>query len=368
MKFSTMLWCIAIFGVGLVFFISCRSAQPSQVGPASVGEGPQSTIAAITSPSATPAAIPTPTATPVPTPTPTATPVPTPTPTLADTIARVKPSVVRVRTGSGEGSGVVIRTNYILTNAHVVESALRVQVVVNDRDVVDGIVADRNTSLDLAVIRIAGRSMTPANLGINATVRDGDEVFAMGYPLGIALGGSTTTSTGIVSASQRAQYIQTNAAINPGNSGGPLFDRRGTVVGINTSKVEQIAGRPVENIGFAVGLYGRGQVISTLLAGSQGDPTNIRLAAGEAVSSDLPLVAGDSYRGSFTLTSNDIHWRLSDPLGTVIAGSGQNRTTSGSWSFTARLSGPYRLILDNSFSLFASKEVIIATALTRSGV
>ena len=95
----------------------------------------------------------------------------------------------------------------------------------------------------------------------------GDEVIAMGYPLGLK-----TVSTGIVSAREveivECEFIQTDAAINPGNSGGPLLNSNGHVIGVNTLKIEETgSGRPVDNIGFAVAINEAKARLADLTAG-----------------------------------------------------------------------------------------------------
>ena len=83
-------------------------------------------------------------------------------------------------------------------------------------------------------------------------VRVGDEVIAIGYPLGERLGRDPTVSRGIVSA-KRPDFLQTDAAFNPGNSGGPLPNALGEVVGVVVSRIEtDSSGRPIDGIGFAI--------------------------------------------------------------------------------------------------------------------
>jgi S1-C subfamily serine protease len=200
---------------------------------------------------------------------------PPPHSSVADTIERVLPSVVNVRVtainqdvfgdleeAKGQGSGVVIdRRGVILTNNHVVQRATEVTVVLNDGRRLDGTVVDTAPERDLAVVRVDADDLTPIELGKSSSVRLGDEVIAIGFPLG--LGGATVTK-GIVSALNRridvdntgqsqelTGLMQTDAAINPGNSGGALVDLNGRLVGINTAAAG--AGF-AENIGFAIAI------------------------------------------------------------------------------------------------------------------
>ncbi|GAA3959550.1 hypothetical protein GCM10023085_47460 [Actinomadura viridis] len=165
---------------------------------------------------------------------------------LSDVAARVQPSVVSVEvrsgTGRGTGSGFVIdRSGHVLTNAHVVEGAGQVDVVLADRRRLTARVLGTDPAQDLAVLSI-GPSDSPAPLtfGRSADVRVGDPVMALGSPLGLA----GTVTGGIVSAldrevrlgdGERRTALQTDASINPGNSGGPLVNTRGEVIGVNTA-------------------------------------------------------------------------------------------------------------------------------------
>ncbi len=185
---------------------------------------------------------------------------------LADTVERVLPSVVNIRTesfggGEGEGSGVVLyRRGIIVTNNHVVEGTTRVTVVFNDERhtrPLAGTVIGTAPERDLAVIRVDANDLFPLPLARSSSLRLGDAVIAVGFPLG--LGGPTVT-TGIVSGLDRTidgrngkltGLLQTDAAINPGNSGGPLVDRSGRLVGINTAGVRLA---DAENVSFAIAI------------------------------------------------------------------------------------------------------------------
>ena len=191
---------------------------------------------------------------------------PAPRSAIADLVEEVLPSVVNVKVtsvaGRGEGSGVIIdRSGVVLTNAHVVEGSVSVQVAFSDdRRTVEGRVVGAIPTSDLAVIDIPGDDFRAINLGSSESLRLGDDVVAIGYPLG--LGGPTVTA-GIISGRSRSissstsggeqvaleGLLQTDAAINPGNSGGALLDRAGRLVGINTA----VAGS-AENIGFAIAI------------------------------------------------------------------------------------------------------------------
>nr|BFE28470.1 hypothetical protein GCM10010200_007210 [Actinomadura rugatobispora] len=184
---------------------------------------------------------------------------------LSDVAARVQPSVVsvEVRTGSGRGGGsgfVIDRSGHILTNAHVVEGAGQVDVVLSDRRRLSARVLGALPDQDLAVLSISpSDSPSPLVFGRSADVRVGDPVMALGSPLGLA----GTVTGGIVSALDREvrlgdggrrTALQTDASINPGNSGGPLVNARGEVVGVNTAiaTLSRGGGGGSIGIGFAI--------------------------------------------------------------------------------------------------------------------
>jgi len=166
------------------------------------------------------------------------------------------------------GSGFVIDAEgYIITNAHVVSGAQRVQVIL-PADNADGTlnsalsgrsytVAARivglTSELDLALLKIDGMKLPALPLATYSQLRQGETVFAFGSPIGMR----NSLSHGLVSAVARQIdpdspliYVQTDAAINPGNSGGPLVNIRGEVVGVNTFILSQSGGS--DGLGFAI--------------------------------------------------------------------------------------------------------------------
>ena len=200
---------------------------------------------------------------------------------VAEVVAEALPSVVNVKVtsvgavglGRGEGSGVVIdASGVILTNFHVVSGAVNVEVVFNDdHGRMPGRVIGGIPERDLAVIRVDADDLDPIEIGRSSNLRLGDDVIAIGFPLG--LGGPTVTK-GIVSALDRnieagsegltlEGLLQTDAAINPGNSGGALIDRAGRLVGINTAAAQASA---AENIGFAIAIDEALPVIEEILS------------------------------------------------------------------------------------------------------
>ena len=167
-------------------------------------------------------------------------------------VEQVRPGVVRIETGAGSGSGVIIDTQdetaLILTNYHVVEDAYNIDVVVEDSDTYEGHLSGYDPEIDLAALTICCGDFQALSFGDVSEVKPGSEVIAMGYPLGMP--GEATVTRGIVSAIRPVgpfEVIQTDAPINPGSSGGPLLSTSGKVLGINTIKLTGM-----EGLGFAL--------------------------------------------------------------------------------------------------------------------
>jgi putative serine protease PepD len=178
---------------------------------------------------------------------------------LADTAARLLPSVVQIEAGAGVGSGFVASDGgLILTASHVVGRSDRVTLRLHDGTSISGAVVAVDKTIDTAVIRAeegAAPGLKPFALGALSDVQVGEMTIAVGSPFGL----SQTVTTGIVSALGRTvptpmgelhDLIQTDAAINSGNSGGPLADREGRAIGINTAIASASGGS--DGIGFAV--------------------------------------------------------------------------------------------------------------------
>lgn len=165
---------------------------------------------------------------------------------------------------SGSGSGVIFKKSdgqaYIVTNNHVIEGASKVEVSLYDGQKAEAEVVGADALTDLAVIKIEEKFAGAAiEFGDSTILRPGDQVLAIGNPLGLDL--SRTVTQGIISAVDRSisvptsagewemNVIQTDAAINPGNSGGALINTEGKVIGINSLKISQ---NGVEGLGFAI--------------------------------------------------------------------------------------------------------------------
>ena len=174
---------------------------------------------------------------------------------VADAVENVLPAVVKVITSDSSGTGFIVSPDgLVVTNRHVVKGARQVSVALASGDQLQGRVTGQHESADLAYIQIENRdTFETIPTGDSDALRVGDEVIAVGYPLGSLLVGMTpTVSVGIVSA-KRDGLIQTDASLNPGNSGGPLLNTDGQVVGVVVSRLEEDnAGRPIEGVGFAI--------------------------------------------------------------------------------------------------------------------
>src|ERR1700685_2502076 len=205
---------------------------------------------------------------------------------LESLVARVSPAVVQILvTGYGPieesnrsqtaliarqhaiGSGVIVDSDgYIMTNAHVVQGARRIRVVlpmpspdvpsvtaVGREHTLDAKIIGVHKETDLALLKIDLKDLPTLELGATRRVHQGELVVAMGSPEGL----ESSVTMGIVSSVGRQPdpdrpmvYIQTDAPINPGNSGGPLIDMDGYVVGLNTLILSQGGGS--EGLGFAI--------------------------------------------------------------------------------------------------------------------
>jgi len=164
--------------------------------------------------------------------------------TIAAAAASVLPGVVSVRAGRATGSGFAIdQQGHVVTNAHVVEGASNVSLVLSNGRSVNARIVGVDADNDLAVLQVSGNveGLRALTLGRSSQLKVGDPVLAVGSPLGL----EGTVTAGIVSAvdrqarfgdnGNRQTAIQTDAAINPGNSGGPLVNAAGQVVGVNTA-------------------------------------------------------------------------------------------------------------------------------------
>lgn len=182
---------------------------------------------------------------------------------------------------AGTGSGVIFKKTgdaaYIVTNNHVIENANEIEVSLHDGKKVKAELIGTDPLTDIAVLKISGEvDVETLPFGDSALLRAGDQVLAIGNPLGLDL--SRTVTQGIVSAVDRTiavstsagewdlEVIQTDAAINPGNSGGALINASGELVGINSLKISESG---VEGLGFAIPINEVQTIINELIENGQ---------------------------------------------------------------------------------------------------
>ena len=262
---------------------------------------------------------------------------------LQQVVAKVSPAVVQIFvTGYGPieshghtdtahivrqhaiGAGVIVDPDgYIMTNAHVVEGAQRVRVIVplststsefglqpiHSQQIYDAKVVGRHKQADLALLKIEAKSLPAIRLREFVPVRQGELVFAIGSPEGLR----NTVTMGVVSSVARQTelddpmfYIQTDAPLNPGNSGGALVDIDGNLVGINTLMLSQGGGS--EGLGFAIPAaivkfdyeslrkYGHVQRVAF---GARGQSITPTLAAGLGLSRSWGVIISNVAAGGF---------------------------------------------------------------------
>ena len=173
------------------------------------------------------------------------------------------------RIEQGQGSGFIIKSGIVITNAHVVNKSDKLIVGLKDGRKFTGKVIGQDSLTDLAVIKLEGKGPWPkATLGDSDKIKVGDWAIAVGNPYGL----ENTVTLGIISnlnrnVSQLGIYdkkfklIQTDAAINPGNSGGPLLNNKGEVIGINTL----IRSGPGAGLSFAIPINKAKVIINELL-------------------------------------------------------------------------------------------------------
>jgi serine protease Do len=220
---------------------------------------------------------------------------------ITDAVARVAPSVVTVQTevieqvpadvfeqffggrsgqraAAGLGSGFIIRSDgAIVTNAHVIAGATRIQVALRDGTTYPAKLLGSDETNDLAVIKIDAKNLPVAPLGSSSDLLIGEWAIAIGNPYGFLFANSEPSVTaGVVSGTGRnlaapsegagvyVDMIQTDASINPGNSGGPLVDAAGEVIGVNSSIFSPSGGSI--GIGFAIPINRARRVAEDLLA------------------------------------------------------------------------------------------------------
>ena len=174
----------------------------------------------------------------------------------------------------GTGSGFIIGADgRLITNAHVVDGAEKVEVTLKDGTSYEGEVLGTDSFTDVAVVKIDAKNLPTVNMGDAENLTPGEWAIAIGNPLGL----DNTVTVGIISAlgrsssqvgvpDKRVRFIQTDAAINPGNSGGPLLNSAGEVIGINTAIRADAQG-----LGFAIPIETAQRIANQLFTKGQAD-------------------------------------------------------------------------------------------------
>ena len=255
---------------------------------------------------------------------------------VAGVASSVLASVVSVNVDEGSGSGFVIsRDGYILTNNHVVASAVgggTIEVGFFDGTTIPAVIVGRSPSYDLAVLQVERDDLTPVRIGDSAGVVVGDPVIAIGSPLGL----ESTVTSGIISALDRPvsaggegetsfiNALQTDAAINPGNSGGPLVDAAGRVIGVNSAIASLTPGLAPGSIGlgFAIPIDQAARTAEQIIATGEAvypvmgvrldrayQGPGARIAADDA---DVPAVEPDGPAENVGIEPGDVITRIED--------------------------------------------------------
>lgn len=233
---------------------------------------------------------------------------------IANLAARVIPGVVSISVsasgGSGTGSGFFLSSDgYVLTNNHVVEAAATrgtITVAISTGKKYTAKIVGRDSSYDLAVLKIDVTGAPTLQLGDSDKVAVGDAVIAIGSPLGLA----GTVTSGIISAKNRPvttgsdsgessfiNALQTDAAINPGNSGGPLVDATGAVVGVNSA---------IASLGSSAGGQSGSIGLGFAIPINQGKKTAEQLIkTGSATYPIMGIAVDTRYSGSGALISSE---------------------------------------------------------------
>ena len=188
---------------------------------------------------------------------------------------------------ASSGSGFIYTADgYIVTNQHVIANASSINVTLYNGDTYPATLVGSDSDYDVAVLKIDAKDLPAVTLGNSTDVNVGDNVMAIGNPLGEL---TFSMSSGIVSCVNRAinvegtpfNMIQVDASINPGNSGGPLMNLYGEVVGIVSAKYSSYADTTVEGLGFAIPINDVQSIISDIMEnGSVTDKAYMAITAG----------------------------------------------------------------------------------------
>lgn len=185
------------------------------------------------------------------------------------------------------GTGFIVREDgYIVTNAHVVKGASKINVTLNDKRQFEATTIGVDSFSDLAVLKINAKGLPTAEMGTSTSLRPGEFVIAIGSPMGydhsVTLGIVSAVGRSVTDVNGNINFIQTDAAINPGNSGGPLLNMVGQVVGVNTA----IAAR-AQNIGFSIPIDIAKPTVTDLIAEKKIERPFLGLKVGQLDESTL---------------------------------------------------------------------------------
>jgi len=174
--------------------------------------------------------------------------------------------------GYSLGTGMIYTSDgYIITNFHVIETGVRVEIMLSDGTVYEAQHIASSADADIAILKIDAVGLTPVEFGKSSELKIGDPAIVIGNPASLELVGTTTVGyiTGperiitVDSAGNVMRLIQTDASVNPGNSGGPLINQYGQVVGVVTAKM---TAELYEGIGFAIATDRLETIVADLLA------------------------------------------------------------------------------------------------------
>lgn len=227
-------------------------------------------------------------------------------------------------TSAASGSGFILTTDgYILTNFHVIESSSSISVTLYDGTSYDAVLVGYDESNDIAVLKIDASDLSPVVLGDSDNLNVGDDVIAIGNPLGeltfsltagavSALDREITLSSGVM-----MNLIQTDCAINSGNSGGALFNLYGEVIGITNAKYSSSGTEAsIDNIGFAIpinhirsivdSIIEKGYISKPYIGVSVGDVSEETMGYGLPAGAAVKSVVEDSPAEKAGIKVNDI--------------------------------------------------------------
>lgn len=225
---------------------------------------------------------------------------------FADLVERVSPSVVTVQRDGGAGSGVVLRPDVVVTNAHVVGESRDVTILFADGESSSGQVVGTDTVTDLAVVRTERQDLPVPEFRTDLP-RAGELAVAIGSPLGF----QNSVTAGIISGLHRdipgsaaqtqslVDLIQTDAPISPGNSGGALLDASGRVVGINEAYIPPAVG--AVSLGFAIPAATVLDVTDQLLADGQATHPYLGISTGQVTAAIQRMLGVDAEQGALVV-------------------------------------------------------------------